>query len=207
MRNEHLSKLVRTYVSQNNPDSGFQRTYYGNFIPPDKLAFAKQAFAKFDVTTEFPIMLFDNSLRGNAAEGILVTNLNLYYKIPSKWSGEFKTAVIPLSKISQFSLEIKALGSKFILNNKQFGFSSYLNTFLRKEATVIDESINIIIRNLNNSDSEQVSNNLIEEKELENSQDRDTIIKAIKDLKGLMDDGIISEEEFLKKKEELLNKI
>lgn len=203
MKNEHLTKLIRDYVSENNPKNGFQYTYFGNLIIPNKLTYAKQSFARFDVNSEFPIMLFDNSLTGNASEGILVTNLNLYYKMPEKWSSSSKNEVIPLCEINQFSLEIKTFGSKFILNNKQFGYTSLLNTLLRKEATVIDEAVNIIIHNLNEGDSK----NLLEEQQFDKPQGRDSIIKAIKDLKSLMDYGIISEEEFMKKKEELLRKI
>lgn len=208
MIDKSLDKLIKPYVSKNNPPKGFAYTSFGNFIPHEKLNNAEKSYAKYNITSEYPIMMFDSTISGSGKEGFLLTNLNFYYKMPLKWSGSSKAGLIPINDIKQFSLEIKALGCKLIMNNEQFAYTSLLNSSLRKEATVIADVMNIIIGNLNDAPSNQ-DNSVSSSKNSQSTESggNTVTLNTLKEIKDLFDAGIISKEEFTSKKAELLKRL
>lgn len=213
MRNENLLLLGEDLFDKNNPGGklwGYSYIYFGQFIPDEKLKSAKQSFAKYNENIEIPILLLDDTLFGSSASGFLITNLNFYYKLSLKFSGSTAMNIIPLSNIQSFSIQVKLIGANLFINGKQFGYTTSLQAMYRKEAIITEEFMNIIINNLNQNYNEVIpdsSDNSINYSSINKPLEEDTIIKKLKDLKGLLDEGILSEDEFIKKKTELIKQL
>lgn len=217
---EKSKKLIKTPINELNlPNKKF--IFYANkFYAENKGQFGKNyeffnkmnaknlyrihnKYAPYDINTEVPLILYEHGMVFEAI--ILITNKKLYYNLAASKKGRdignIQNGSISLDTISQVEVKPGAVGISaeiFVNGNRLGGFdidkkknATILNAFLTPLATNNDELI---------TDKEKSTQGVTASKQPE----KPDVATRIKQLKELLDQGIINENEFNDKKGALL---
>jgi hypothetical protein len=84
MENEFLFDIAEKYFKDKNVGNrkwNFMTFWYGEYIPEKQLQSAKKWFAGYNPNKEEPIIIMMDNCFGLIKEGLVVTNINIYYII------------------------------------------------------------------------------------------------------------------------------
>ncbi|MBU1879089.1 MAG: SHOCT domain-containing protein, partial [Chloroflexi bacterium] len=153
-------------------------------IPPKKLSGAQEVYAK-DVRSEDILVLIDNTMRGNAKDGAVLTDTHFYAHSTME-----KPVSIELGAIETVSFK-EGWSSKLIIN----GIPFLDINFPKKEA------MRLVTRML-----EEIAS-VLHAPPVEAPPTTKSPAEALKELKALLDAGIITESEFQAKREKYISQL
>jgi hypothetical protein len=180
-------KTVREIVRRYGPTIIDQNIFIQPNIPTDRLRSALGAYAK-DVRPETVLVLLDNTMRGNAKDGGMLTTTHLIAHNMME-----KPASVAFNSMLSVGLQ-EGLTSKLLIN----GIPVLFINFPSKAAMrLFTQMLNIIITALRGD--------MTMAKPAEAGVK--TAVDALKELKDLLDAGIITEQEFKTKREKYLGQL
>jgi hypothetical protein len=169
-----------------------QYIFFQPTIPARKLSGALEAFAP-TVRPEEVLALIDNTMRGNAKDGAILTATHFYAHSVME-----KPICIQLDSIESVSLK-EGWTSKLLIN----GIPSFDINYPKKEAMrLFTTMLNQIVATFHAPPS--VATPVAAPPAM---QPEKSPVEALKELKGLLDAGIITEDEYRTKKEKYLNQL
>lgn len=176
--------FLRQYVPHNKVwKLGY--IYFDEYIPKAMFLNANSKYA-FISSSEKPILLCDDTVFSNGKKGFLITDENFYYSYG-------RGGKIPLINIESFKF-IKNVVTDFFINEEFIGTISQI---VEGETEIVSHLLEEI-RLLNIEFLKENTNPL---------NKTEDIVAKVKELKKLVDAGVITNEDFIAKKTELLNKI
>lgn len=146
MENEILFEVVDEFFINNPPP--YYSLDIGGKIPIHKMKNARKLYAHYNEKLERPLFLIDETNFRTAKMGILLTNINLFYRLYTK-HGSLKKSIgqFSLKDIVEISISTKKIGSNLVVNGKN---EAYLTAFgnygsPHEEAMVINELLKTIV--------------------------------------------------------------
>ena len=184
---EDVSQIVERY-SNTILD---EKIYFRPNIPQQKLANAIQNYAE-GVKPESVLVLVDDTLRGDAKNGCLLTATSLYARGPLE-----APKTIGLKYISSVSPKGKVFHHVDINGSEFLSWSSPSRKSCNLFCDMLEELVSML--NLNLDQMQSVASN-------QKQQDK-KVADALRELKSLFDEGVITEEEYLNKHNRLLKQL
>jgi len=186
---------------------------YRSEMDIDKLKKIYETGANFDIVKEIPLFYYMYGGIILDLEWLLITNIKLYYNImrskKSRDSDSFNLGSISLADITGTSVDhssllfagLKGLQSEFTINGQLLGA---INVTSKSTGGIIHDYLSVLaLRN-----QELITDRGQPARPYDNGGSTEPDIPTkIKQLKGMLDDKIITEEEFHAKKQELLEKM
>lgn len=148
MENCHLLKITEEFLSKQDIGIGIGNycgILYGKKINHRKIKTIRKKYAAYDIYSEIPVLLFDDTVFGSVSRGFLLTNRALYYHLyPVKHGLPIKGS-INLINITEMRIECLEKTSNIIVNNERV---AHLSAFSQKwpgilEANVLNELFNL----------------------------------------------------------------
>lgn len=123
--NSHLYDFTEQYFKENNVGHrkwNYFRFYANEFIPIKMLENARRAYARYETDKEIPILLIDDAVFYRGKRGMLITNINIYYRLfPVDVKNSNGTGKIQLNDTEKMVL-LKIMNRAWVLiNNHKVG--------------------------------------------------------------------------------------
>jgi len=145
MENKILIKTVEEYFA--NIQGKYANFDYGEHIPTNKLNVIRKLYAPYNGEIEKPLLLIDDTVFRSAKKGILLTNMNLYYRL---YAGR-KIKGIHVGRVAlnfNTSIEIKLghKGSDLVINGDIVAFTTAfgLGGINEKEGKIINRLFELL---------------------------------------------------------------
>jgi hypothetical protein len=184
---DNEEEIVRDIVRRYGPTIIDQYIFFQPNIPSDRLRSALGAYAK-DLKPETVLVLIDNTMRGNAKDGGMLTTTHLIAHNMME-----KPASIALNSMLSVGLQ-EGLTSKLLINGIPF---LYINFPSKAAMRLFTQMLNVILSALASGKSMTKPSEAVAK----------TPVEALKELKDLLDAGIITEQEFKTKREKYLGQL
>lgn len=153
MENYGLLTITNDFLCKQDIGTGigkFCGILYGKKLIPKKIKNIRKKYAAYDVDSEVPILIFDDTVFGSARRGFLLTNRALYYHLFPVKNGLPIKGSIRLSSITEVQIECLEKTSNLTVNNERI---AHLSAFSLKlpyvlEANVLNELFNLYMEYL-----------------------------------------------------------
>lgn len=205
---EFFKKNKRAIKKTKDGSEGF---YYRNEMDIKKLYEIYTMFANFDIINEIPLFYYRYGGTLSELESILITNLKIYYNLlrSKKDSSDYSTGSINLESITSTEAKpssllfagLKGIQIELYINGQLLGA---FNVYSKKTGRLVNDYLSALaFRNQEMIVDRQQS---VQSANVGNHSDTDIATK-LNQLKGLLDNGILTEEEFNAKKKELIERM
>lgn len=203
LENSKFISFVIEYMGNKKELS--KQFYFLYYINPETLFKGYKNWANFDVEKEIPLVYY-YAPGMFEKEGLLITNKYFYYNL-SRSTNYTETDIasdrVPLKIIEKFATHFHKNTFALTVNDIMIG------AFPMAEVTLTNLNYKKQGSNLEDFMNEMISRRfeLFDFKEKQDSLDNlhDTVLKNLERLKKLKDEGVLTEEEFQKKKIEILS--
>lgn len=166
-------------------------------IPEKKLVGACEAYAQVDFREEDPLVLMDDTVFGSGKRGFVITTRALHYNItnPVDGCGDHRGR-LPLEAIREFRL----IGDAIYVNGQKVGSFHH-----PPEGVVL--ALETFFRRVGGEDAPDSREAAPPPPDPVRATTREAILETLRALKGLHEDGVLTEAEFAGKKRELLDRL
>lgn len=156
MANEDLF-IIAERVLDNYPHPIFTFDY-GKLISIRKLRNARKIYAPYDPEKEQPILLVDDTFLQSAKRGMLLTNINLYFRLKtnfSKW--DITIQRIPLKEIYALRIQISSNGSILLINKNKVAYIPSFGSkgFMKNESDILNELFEQLLKEVHKDEKNE----------------------------------------------------